>query len=101
MFDFDALLEEALKCGSSVHEFWDLTPRETYAVIRAAEWRMEQEQRGRAWLAWHTAALSRAKRLPALGRLLGGGEAKELQGDELERRRQEHEDLKRRMNVGR
>jgi hypothetical protein len=84
-----------------VHEFWDLTPRETYAVIRAAEWRMEQAQRGRAWLAWHTAALSRARRLPSLRRLLGGGEAKELQGDELERRRQEHEELKRRMNVGR
>jgi hypothetical protein len=86
-------------------EFWALTPRETYAVIKSAEWRFEQEHRNRVWLAWHTAAFSRAKRLPALRRLLGTDKAKKLEGAELEKRRREHADmsaaLKKRMNLGR
>lgn len=98
--DWQALLDEALRCGVSVAEFWALTPRETYATIDAAVWRMEQAHRRDGWLAWHIAALSRARRLPALQRILGGGKSHALSGDELEQRRQEHEELKRRMNLG-
>jgi len=98
-FSWEAFLAEALKCGVSVAEFWALTPRETAAVIEAAAWRMEREQRRDVWLAWHVAALSRAKRLPALQRLMGGGKARPLTGEELEQRREEHEELKRKMGT--
>lgn len=70
-----------------------MTPRETMQTIEAATWRLEQEQRERAWLAWHVAALSRAKKLPPLGRLLKSPEAKDLSGDELERRQEEFESM--------
>lgn len=71
-----------------------MTPKETLMAIEAATWRMEQAQKGRAWLAWHTAALSRSRRMPALVRLLGVPDAKPLEGEELERRRREFEEMK-------
>lgn len=37
----------------------------------ADEKRIDYEQRGRAWLAWHIVALDRSKRLPPLKTLLG------------------------------
>jgi hypothetical protein len=77
--------------GVGVEEFWALTPAETFAVLEAGIWRMEQEQRGRAWLAWHVAALGRAKKLPSLKRLMGGGKTRVLSGEELEKRKAEHE----------
>jgi len=98
-FTWEAFLEEALKCGMSAVEFWTATPRETYATMEAAAWRMEREQRRDVWLAWHVAALSRAKRLPALQRLMVGGKAKVLTGEEAEQRREEHEELRRRMGT--
>lgn len=90
----EALLAAALKAGMGVLEFWDLTPRETFQAIEAAAWRMEQAQRGRAWLAWHVAALVRSKKLPPLARLFGLPEAKPLSGDELENRRREFAQMK-------
>lgn len=85
---------EALKCGVSVHAFWEMTPRETMAVIRAAAWQLEQEQRGRAWLAWHIAVLSRAKKVPPLQALLSSPNGKRLEGAELEKRRNEFAEMK-------
>ena len=76
-----------------------MTPRETSAAIEAFTWRMEREHRRDAWLAWHTAALSRAKRLPPLRRLLGGGETRELGGEELERRRRERDEMLEQIDV--
>jgi hypothetical protein len=32
---------------------------------------IEREQQGRAWLAWHTAALPREKKFPPLEKLMG------------------------------
>jgi len=61
---------------------------------------MEREHRRDAWLAWHVAALSRAKRLPPLQRLLGGGESRVLEGEELERRRRERDEMLERIDVG-
>jgi len=62
-------------------------------AIEAAAWRMEQAQRGRAWLAWHIAALTRAKRLPRFQQLVGVHDAKPLEGDELAERRREFEEM--------
>jgi len=99
--DWQSLLEQSLKCGIGVREFWSLTPRETYMVLEAATWRLEREHRRDAWLAWHIAALSRAKRLPALQRLIAPGKARALEGDELERRRAEHREIVQKIDVDR
>ena len=82
-------------------EFWSLTPRETYAAIEAANWRLEREHRRDAWLAWHVATLSRAKRMPPLQRLIAPGKAKALEGEELEQRRTEHREIMRKIPVDR
>ena len=74
-----------------------MTPRETLAAMEAAAWRLEQAQRGRAWLAWHVAALSRARQMPSLGRLLQAPEAQSLEGEELDKRRAEFAELKERI----
>lgn len=66
-----------------------MTPRETYAVIDAYIWRDERQQKQQIALAWRTAALHRAKRMPALRALLSEGPAKPLKGKELEKRRRE------------
>jgi len=99
--DFDALLETALRCGVRVAEFWDLTPRELFAVVEAATWQREQAQRRDMWLAWHIAALSRTKRLPALQKLIRPGKAKALHGEALEARRRERDEMLERFNLGR
>jgi hypothetical protein len=70
-----------------------MTPRETFEVIDAANWRSDVDRKRDAWIAWHTAALSRAKRLPPLRRLISAGPAKQLVGKELERRRREHREI--------
>ena len=88
-------------CGVGVADFWALTPVETFAIIEATNWRLEREHRRDAWLAWHIAALSRAKRLPALQRLLGAGKARALEGEELERRRGEHREIMQKIDVDR
>jgi len=99
--DWQSLLETALKCGIGVTEFWALTPRETFAAIEAVSWQLEREHRRDAWLAWHIAALSHAKRLPALQRLIGAGKARALEGEELERRRAEHREIIQKIDVDR
>jgi hypothetical protein len=50
--------------------FWSLTPREVTARIEGATRALARDQSNLAWLAWHSAALSRAKKLPALEKLL-------------------------------
>ena len=85
----ESLLVEALRCGMTVSQFWDLTPRETLHAIEAEVWRLERVQRGRLWLAWHVAAFARAKKLPSLQRLLAPADAKPLEGEALDTRREE------------
>jgi len=94
VLDFDALLAESLKAGSTVAAFWEMTPRETYALIQAEGWRREQAQRGRAWLAWHIGALQRTKRFPSLQRLMGPDKPKALSADEMASRREEFQEMK-------
>lgn len=77
-----------------------MTPRETYAAIQAATWQIEREQRRDLCLAWQTASLARAKRLPPLRRLLVPGKSRLLKGKELERRRQERDEMLQQIDVG-
>ncbi len=78
----ERLLVEALKAGLGVLEFWALTPRETTMAIEAAQWRMDLAHRARMSLAWHTAALTRVKKLPPLARLIEPPAAKSLTPEE-------------------
>ena len=94
------MLADALKVGLSVAEFWDLTPKELRLHFEADAWRQGQQIRRDATLAWHIAALSRMKRLPPLRQMLPAGEAKPLRGEELKRRRAEHEDIVKRLGNG-
>jgi hypothetical protein len=109
--DWDALLTDALRAGLSVQEFWALTPRETWMTLEARAWRLQREsertgelirlaQKMLGWLAWHVAALQRSKRLPALQRLLGGGQTVELTPDEAAERKAEFEELRRTYTSG-
>lgn len=66
-------------------------------ALDAARWRMEEEHERDAWLAWHIAALQRVKEMPTLARLAGRDKAKPLRGQELQKRRAEHEEMVRRM----
>jgi hypothetical protein len=79
----------------TVSEFWGLTPRETYMVIEAAIWRNERRQQELMALAWNTAALTRAKRMPRLRTLLASrsGPATE---EEMQALREKHRQLKKR-----
>lgn len=92
-FTWEAFLEEALKAGVRVQEFWDLTPAEATMAIEAAIWQAEQEHRMRAWAVWHVAALSRVKKLPALSRLIQSPEAKPLSEEAAVDRRSEFEEM--------
>jgi hypothetical protein len=96
--DFDALLEQALRCGLGVLEFWELTPRETVATIEAGIGRLQAERELTMSLAWHTAALTRTKRLPGLAQLLAKLKPKRVVP--IERRREEFEEMKARMLRG-
>lgn len=80
-------------------EFWSLTPRETHAALRAAAWQMEQRQRQDAWLAWHIVALSRRRRLPRLSQMMTQPEARALEGEELELRREERDEMLARVDI--
>jgi hypothetical protein len=62
-------------------------------AIDAAIWRDEVQQRRNLTLAWQTAALTRAKRMPSLKQLLNTKPARPLHGEELEKRRQEFKEM--------
>ncbi len=73
-----------------------MTPRETILAFEAAAWRMRQDRANLVSLAWHTAALSRAKKLPSLMSLVAKI-LKPPKDEPLDKRREEFEDMKRRM----
>jgi hypothetical protein len=83
-----------------VSEFWAMTPWELRLALEAGARRLERERQRDAWLAWHIAAMGRAKRLPSLRRLFGTPRARRLQGAELERRRREHAEIVRKLGGG-
>ncbi len=84
----------------TVREFWELTPRETFAALDAAAWRIKRDDKQMASLAWHTATLTRARRLPTLAQMLARVESawrKTRTDAPMEERREEFEELKARM----
>lgn len=83
--------------GLAVEEFWALTPREMRLVFEARAEQARLAHRQRAWLAWHVAALTRAKRMPPLARLIPAPPARKLTAEEKERRAREFEEMKQRM----
>ncbi len=94
-----------MRLGHSVPEFLDLTPREFGMAMKAAEWRMDRQRREAAWIAWHTAALMRSRKLPTLSRFLGkdtgsqpakSREQLQSEHDEMVRR---HDELMRRTSA--
>jgi len=74
-----------------------MTPRETALAFEAAMWRYDRERKQTAWLAWHIAALGRARRLPSLRRLMRMPAAKKLSGDEAAKRAHDHAEIVKRM----
>ena len=48
-----------------------MTPRVMALVFAGSSDRFTREQQGRAWEAWHTAALPRLKKFPTLDDLMG------------------------------
>ncbi len=95
-------MQQALRSGLAVAEFWEMTPRETYMAIEAAGWRENQRLRQRMSMAWLTAALGRQKRMPSLKSLLARSKpARKLSGQELRRRRQEFGEMATAENVKR
>lgn len=63
-------MQQALRSGISVADFWQMTPRETVATIEAVNWRDEQLFEQQVGMAWLNAALARQKRLQTLKSLL-------------------------------
>lgn len=56
--------------GYEPASFWDQTVRTLDLAVQAMNTRARLEHNRRAWAVWHIAALSRAKKLPSLKRLM-------------------------------
>lgn len=91
-------MDQALRCGVSVAQFWEMTPAETFMAIEAALWREERQWRQDVTRAWLTAALTRARWLPRLEQLLAS-EPKRLSGEELARRQQEFREMTENLDI--
>lgn len=65
--------------GLDPEGFWRITPRELVVRLEGAHRRLQNEQDGRVWLAWHVAALSRQTKLPDLASLLQDRQQKPAQ----------------------
>jgi hypothetical protein len=62
--------------GQNHEAFWRTTPREAQIVLAGAAHRIRRERANIAWLAWHIAALGRAKKMPQLETLMPPKKAK-------------------------
>lgn len=67
-----------------------MTPREVYAAIRAANWRIKYQHDEHAWQAWHTAALMRQKSLPPLKELIDPPKTRPLTEEEAKEHKEFH-----------
>ena len=67
--DWDELLKRWLMLGYDHESFWDQTPRTLSLAFDAHNETRRIAHNDRAWLAWHVAALQRAKRVPSLTKL--------------------------------
>lgn len=93
------MLQDALRCGVSVIEFWDLTPRETFMSMEGYLWREERRQQAEITAAWLTAKLSRARRVPALKQLLADRRPQRTSAAELARRGEEFEEMSKNIDL--
>ncbi len=50
--------------------FWRVSPRQINAIVSGANDRLLHQHNELVWLAWHTAALIRAKKMPKLEKLM-------------------------------
>ena len=50
--------------------FWQCTPKQLALHFESIGLKAQREHNARAWLAWHVAALTRAKKFPRLDTLL-------------------------------
>jgi hypothetical protein len=66
-----------VEAGQDPALFWRLTLREIAAVMKGAANGLKREKNNRAWLAWHTASLQRAKKMPPLRSLIRDRPARE------------------------
>jgi len=87
------LQRDALRIGIGIAELWDMTPAEVYATIEAYLWRDEQAQKREVAMAWRTAMLSRAKKIPPLSELLTPKQSRPVTGKERERLHSDFEQM--------
>jgi hypothetical protein len=78
-----ALCSVYVSYGLDPDRFWRITPREMVAHLEGARERLKAEQDGRAWLAWTTAALSRAQKLPDLESIMSPRKAEPQTTEDL------------------
>jgi hypothetical protein len=63
-------MRECAAAGVTPEAFWNLTHRETYAVIAGDAIRRRRDRQAIMWGAWHGAAFERSKRMPDLRAIL-------------------------------
>lgn len=79
-----------------------MTPREVWRDLEARRYRAREEREQLVWMAWHTAAWMRSKKLPSLNEALGQNKTRILTAEEAAERKGEHELLTEKLlNVGR
>ncbi len=88
-----------MRAGLLPSQFWAMTPKELGEYYKGKIWQEEQEQRKLVSLAWYTAALGRARRLPTLRSLIEP-KPKKLTPEQIEARKAEIDELSRRMGKG-
>ena len=90
-------MTNALRAGVGVIDFWEMTPREVNATIEAYVWRAQQEYKSQTAQAWHTAMMTRAKRIPPLNQILSERKTKPMTEAEIAKRHNEFESMTKRM----
>lgn len=70
--------------GYDHDSFWDQTPRTLSLTFEAFNEMQVRAHNERAWLAWHTAALSRAKSIGPLSRMLVSKPVLNTQEEQIE-----------------
>lgn len=67
-----------INAGFNPSDFWELTPRMYWNRMNGAKDRLEREEKARVELAYLTAVLTRAKKVPSLKRLLNGNQPEKV-----------------------
>lgn len=86
-----------MAAGVPAEQFWRMTKGELRLTLRGLREAERQHRRRALWHAWHTAALTRARRrLPTLGRLLSGEERPPTH-EEVQTAREAHAEIDERL----